>query len=446
MNPFRLQSLLRIALLTATLTCSIAAFMAAMYILAACCTAAAAVQLWMLFTFVDSANRETVLFLQGINYSDFSQNTRMGALGPSFRELSDELERIIDNFKQARVEKEESLQYLQTVVEHVETGLICFDAEGEVMLYNKAAGRMLSMPLLKNLSALNRKHDQLSDMLFRMTPKLKQTYRLSANGASQELLISAVEFRMKDRPMKLISLHNIQQELEANEIEAWQKLMKVLTHEIMNSITPISSLASTVDEMLKQSAARVLRPDEIVDIGAAVGTIHKRSEGLIHFVNKYRDISRSPQPNFTTVKVSELFSRVCLLMDPVFTANEIQCTVAVAPENLGIIADADLMEQVLLNLITNSIHALDKRESKRIAITAGVDGKGRILLRVADNGKGIPEAIIDKIFIPFFSTKQDGSGIGLSISQRIIRTHGGRIWAVSHPGGETVFTIALQAV
>jgi signal transduction histidine kinase len=133
-------------------------------------------------------------------------------------------------------------------------------------------------------------------------------------------------------------------------------------------------------------------------------------------------------------------------MDPVFTANEIQCTVAVAPENLGIIADADLMEQVLLNLITNSIHALDKRESKRIAITAGVDGKGRILLRVADNGKGIPEAIIDKIFIPFFSTKQDGSGIGLSISQRIIRTHGGRIWAVSHPGGETVFTIALQAV
>jgi signal transduction histidine kinase len=196
--------------------------------------------------------------------------------------------------------------------------------------------------------------------------------------------------------------------------------------------------------MLKHSPDGGLGPEAIEDIGAAVGTIHKRSEGLIHFVNKYRDISKSPQPNFQTVRVAELVSRVCLLMERSFAANSISCVVSVTPEKLEINADPELMEQVLLNLVTNSIHALEQRESKHIAITAGVDDKGRTLIRVADNGKGIPDTIIDKIFIPFFSTKAEGSGIGLSISQRIVRTHGGRIWASSHPDGETVFTIAFQ--
>jgi two-component system, NtrC family, nitrogen regulation sensor histidine kinase NtrY len=446
MNPFRWQSLLRIALLTATLFLCVYFYSAGQYAVAGCIVCAAGVQVYLLFRFVDSANAELIRFLQGINYSDFSQHARIGSLGASFKELSEELERIITNFRQARIEKEESLQYLQTVVEHVEIGLICFNARGDVTLYNKTAGRILSTPYLKNVSALNKKHDRLGELLVQMTPNTKRTYRLGANGAAQQLLISAAEFRMKDQPMKLISLHNIQAELEANEIEAWQKLIKVLTHEIMNSITPISSLASTVDAMLKHASAHGdLGTEAIEDICAAVSTIHKRSEGLIHFVNKYRDISKAPQPNFQPVKVAELLYRVRLLMERAFTANNIRFVVSVTPETLEIIADPELMEQVLLNLVHNSIHALEQMEDKHITISAGVDERGKTVIRVADNGKGIPDAIIEKIFIPFFSTKQEGSGIGLSISQRIVRAHGGSLWASSHHNGETIFTIAFQA-
>ncbi|HLP18511.1 MAG TPA: ATP-binding protein [Bacteroidota bacterium] len=444
MTPFKLQSLVRIAFLTATFCLSIYFFTIPQYALALCLLLAGVFQIWSFFKFTDMANAEILRFLQGINYSDFSQHTRFGALGSSFRELSDELERIIENFRKARIEKEESLQYLQTVVEHVEVGLVCFDAQGDVALYNKTAGRLLSTPFLKNLSALNKKHDRLGDILFEMTPDTKRTCRLQANGTEFELLMSATEFRMKNHPMKLISLHNIQQELEANEIEAWQKLIKVLTHEIMNSITPISSLASTVDVMLQQTPTDGMHSAESIDdIRSAVSTIHKRSEGLIHFVNKYRDISKMPRPNLQTIRVSDLVYRVRLLMDQTFSAGSIEFVSSVIPETLEVTADPELMEQVLLNLMHNSVHALDQETGRRISIAAGIDERGKTMIRVADNGKGIPPEVIDSIFIPFFSTKPEGSGIGLSISQRIVRAHGGTLRAVSHPGAETVFTITL---
>ncbi len=443
MNPFRLQSLARIAFLAATLALCIQCMYAAYYAVAACVAVVCAAQIHSFFRFTDRANAEVVRFLQGINYSDFSQNARMGSLGSSYKELTAELERIIANFRQARIEKEESLQYLQTVVEHVEIGLICFDAKGDIALYNKAAGRILSTPHLKNLTALDRKHANLAELLFEMAPNTKRTYRLPVNGSTQEFLIAAAGFRMKEHPMKLISLHNIQQELEANEIEAWQKLIRVLTHEIMNSITPISSLASTVDAMLKNAPEGRLHAETITDIGAAVSTIHRRSEGLIHFVNKYRDVSKMPQLNVRRVKAAELIYGVRLLMERAFAANDIRFSVSVTPETLEMDADPELLEQVLLNLIQNSIHALAQTAERRIVVSAGVDERGMVTLRVADNGKGIPEEILDKIFIPFFSTKQEGSGIGLSISQRIVRAHGGTLRASSSPGADTVFTITL---
>ncbi len=443
MNPFRLQSLLRIALLTATLALCIACINAGYYAVGACVAAVCGAQIHSFFRFTDRANAEVVRFLQGINYSDFSQNARIGSLGSSYKELSAELERIIANFRQARVEKEESLRYLQTVVEHVEIGLICFDPRGDVALYNRAAGRILSTPHLKNLTALNRKHANLAELLFAMTPDSKLTYRLPVNGSTQEFLVAAAGFRMKDHPMKLISLHNIQQELEANEIDAWQKLIRVLTHEIMNSITPISSLASTVDAMLKNAPDGGLHAEAIGDIAAAVSTIHRRSEGLIHFVNKYRDVSKMPQPNIRRVKAAELVYGVRLLMDRALTTNDIHFSVSVTPETLEIDVDPELLEQVLLNLVQNSIHALAQAADRRISVSAGVDEQGKTILRVADNGRGIPNEILDKIFVPFFSTKQEGSGIGLSISQRIVRAHGGTLRAASAPGADTVFTIAL---
>jgi nitrogen fixation/metabolism regulation signal transduction histidine kinase len=365
-------------------------------------------------------------------------------LGGSYKELSDEMVRILDNIRHARIEKEESLRYLQTVVEHIGIGLICFNSKGEVELINKSAKRILKINYLKNLSGLENKFNQFGEFLTHIPPNKKQTYKLNRNGEILQLLISATEFRMKNQEMKLVSFGNIQQELEETEIEAWQKLIKVLTHEIMNSITPISSLASTVNVMLKDSAeTNSIQEETVSDVRQAVNTIQKRSEGLINFVNKFRDISKIPKPNYQPVKVSELFYRIRLLSEQILSQRKINLSVEINPEHLEIIVDPEMIEQVILNLINNSIQALDLKENAQIILKAEIDDRGRAVLKVIDNGCGIPEDILDKIFIPFFSTKKEGSGIGLSISQRIIRAHGGSIWVQSKPNDETVFTIRL---
>jgi len=278
-----------------------------------------------------------------------------------------------------------------------------------------------------------------------MNVNKKQTYKLNTNGEILQLLLSAIEFRMKNQNMKLISFYNIQEELEEKEIEAWQKLIRVLTHEIMNSITPISSLASTVNHMLKDSNEEKSNSVESLnDIREAVSTIQKRSEGLVNFVNKYRDISKIPKPNFQPVKVSELFYRIRLLAETLLNDRKINLNVSVNPDNLEIIADPDLIEQVILNLINNSIHALNVTENPVIKLSAEINDRSKAVIKLTDNGPGIPEELLDKIFIPFYSTKKEGSGIGLSISQSIIRAHNGSIWVQSKPTEETTFTIVLN--
>jgi signal transduction histidine kinase len=241
--------------------------------------------------------------------------------------------------------------------------------------------------------------------------------------------------------LKLISLYNIQAELEEKEIEAWQKLIRVLTHEIMNSITPISSLASTANSMLKNIDKN--KDEEIEDITDALSTIQKRSDGLVNFVNKFRDISKIYKPTFQPVKVSDLFYRIRLLIDSSLSENKIEFSISIMPENLEIVADPDLLEHVLINLIKNSIQAIGASNSGSIKLTGEINERGRAVIKVNDNGPGISEEIIDRIFVPFYSTKKEGSGIGLSISQSIIRAHNGSMWVQSIPGKETVFTIVI---
>jgi two-component system, NtrC family, nitrogen regulation sensor histidine kinase NtrY len=444
MKKFRIQSLLRILLIVATIALTCLSFNNAYYFPAIVLIVLCAIQVILLFRLIDSSNKELKKFLEGISFSDFTQNINLSVLGGSYKELADEMVRILENIRQARIEKEESLRYLQTVVEHIGIGLICFNARGEVELINKSAKRILKISHLKNLDALDKKFDQFGEYLINFPSNKRQTYRLNSDGEILQLYIAATEFRMKSQEMKLVSFSNIQRELEEKEIEAWQKLIRVLTHEIMNSITPISSLASTVNVMLKDSAeTNSIQEETVSDVRQAVNTIQKRSEGLISFVDKFRDISKIPKPNFQTVKVSELFYRIRLLSEPILSQKKINFSVEINPEHLEIIVDPELIEQVIINLVNNSVQAIDSKENSRILLKAEIDDRGRAVLKVIDNGSGIPEDLQDKIFIPFFSTKKEGSGIGLSISQRIIRAHGGSIWVYSKPNEETVFTIRL---
>lgn len=442
MKNFRLQIIVRLLLLALNLFFIFYFESSLAFVLIF--SAVAAAQIFLLIKFADSTNREIVRFLQGINYSDFSQNITIADSGKSFKELSDELEKVLNHFRKARLEKEESLRYLQTVVEHVGIGLLSFNTKGDIELFNKSAKKMLKVSHLKNISDLDKAGNDLGKFLFQLQTGTKSTFKFIDNSEIIQLMIYSTAFRMKGQDFKLISLYNIQPELEEKEIEAWQKLIRVLTHEIMNSITPISSLASTASGMINEnSGSNKLESEHFNDINAALNTIQRRSEGLINFVNKFRDISKIPKPNFQTVKVSELFYRIRLLSESLAASNKTEFTFSIKPENLELIVDPDLIEHVLINLIKNSVQALSNSSAGKIKLSAEINDRGRAMLKISDNGPGISEEILDRIFVPFFSTKKEGSGIGLSISQSIIRAHGGSIWAQSKPNQETIFTIVL---
>jgi len=237
----------------------------------------------------------------------------------------------------------------------------------------------------------------------------------------------------------------VQEQLEEKEMEAWQNLIRVLTHEIMNSVTPIASLASTVNDLLTESPNQekpIERIDtEIIsDVRGALQTIEKRSHGLLNFVDAYRNLTRIPRPNLQIVSLSEFFSRLKKLMHSQITEGSIDLQVHIEPDNLQLAADPELIEQVLINLLLNAIEAVAKQPNPVIKIFAKLDDKGRITIQVIDNGTGISEEIAEKIFIPFFTTKKKGSGIGLSLSRQIMRMHRGSLGVLSKKG-ETVFTL-----
>jgi len=443
MKNFRVNLIFRILLLTASIYFFIyllqnSDLTASIVIVGFVCL----IQIYFIIKFVDETNREISNFLFSIKYSDFSQSFSKQYLGKSFKELNNSFNEVIQKFKKTRSEKEEQYRYLNTVMQHIGVGLLSFDQDGKVEFINNAAKRLLKIKYLTNVKSLDRVQKGLSNELTNIRQGDKHILKITDENDIVQLIINSTELKMRGKRFKLISLQNIHSELEDKEIDAWQKLIRVLTHEIMNSVTPISSLAATVNDILTNTPKETKFDDEsLSDITSAVNTIHKRSEGLIHFVNDYRSLTKTPKPNFQIIKIKEMFNRISELLDSDLTSRNINLTTRVNPETLEITCDPDLIEQVLINLIVNAKHALVETRNPEINLYAGVDPRGKFIMKVIDNGPGLNEDVIDKIFIPFFSTKKEGSGIGLSLSKQIIKNHNGTISVQSKPNEETVFTI-----
>ena len=261
-----------------------------------------------------------------------------------------------------------------------------------------------------------------------------------------QLSVFATEFKMQNESYTLVSLQDISSELEEKEIESWQKLIRVLTHEIMNSITPISSLAQTVREIMiyeahDQITLRKLEQDDVDNIANALNTIQRRSQGLLNFVELYRNLTRIPRPNFRYVSVKELILRVRQLMLPRFENDNIMFHLLIDPEQLMLTIDPDLIEQVIINLLLNACDAVKEVEQSWIKLEALSNINGRVTIEIKDNGSGITPDLLDKIFMPFFTSKRDGSGIGLSLSRQIMHLHKGTISVKSNPGHGATFTL-----
>lgn len=394
--------------------------------------------LYSLIHYVSITNRQVSRFLSSVKHSDFSQLFVNRAVGSSFEDLNTAFNDVIQKFLTTRTEKEENYRFLQTVIQHVGVGLISFNSRGEVEFINNAAKRLFNVNHLQNIFTLNNVQSGLPEKLLNLTSGEKTTVKIINDNDITQLIVYATEFKQRDQNYKLVSFQNIETELEEKEMEAWQKLIRVLTHEIMNSITPISSLAGTVNSILSDNPKF---DDAVVeDLKAAITTIRKRSEGLIHFVDNYRSLTKVPKPDFKIFQLKELFRNIEKLMLSELKTKGILFTMNVEPETLELTADSEQIEQVIINLIVNAVFVLEGRDNPKISLTANLDEKGKVLIKVTDNGPGIPEEAIDKIFIPFFSTKKSGSGVGLSLSRQIMRSHGGNI-RVNSKEGETVFTL-----
>jgi len=404
-------------------------------------------QVYALIRFVESTNLHLSRFMLAVKHGDFATSFRDGELGPSFNELTGAFNEVMEKLRLTRSEKEEQHRYLQTVVHHVGIGLIAFLPDGAVDLVNTAAKRLLKVAVLKNIHSLESFSPELVRTLRSLRPGEKALVKI---GEDIELALHAAEFRLKNQLYTLVSLQNIQSELQEKEMEAWQKLIRVLTHEIMNSMTPITSMTATVLDLLNGLPTpgndRIevsVDAETIGDITAALNTIHKRSQGLTEFVNAYRNLTLIPNPNFKVFAIDELFARVEKLMENRLAETGIVFHWSVEPQTLELTADPILMEQVLINLMINAVDALKDTTGPRIDLTAEMSETGKVVVRVNDNGPGIEKEALAKVFIPFFSTKKKGSGIGLSLSRQIMKLHNGSMTVHSEPNIETVFTLTF---
>jgi nitrogen fixation/metabolism regulation signal transduction histidine kinase len=384
--------------------------------------------------------------LLSIKHSDFSQSYTNQLKGSGFDELSSAFSEVTKKFQQAKLEKEEHFRFLQTIIDHVGIALIAFNPDGEVELINNAAKKLLKIPRLGHIKDIETISPTLADKLSGISPGDKYLVKLKQGDNLLQLSIYATGFILRQQQLTLVAMQNIQSELEEKEMISWQNLIRVLTHEIMNSITPIASLASTASGLLKDNKECQIPEDVnevIIDVRQAVKTIEKRSKGLVTFIDNYRQLTRIPKPDFKVVRVKDLIDRVEILMKDQFEYHSIKFNTQVDPESLTITADPALVEQVLINLCKNSVEAVSGIPHPKIKLKAGTDGLGNPVVKVIDNGRGIAEAVAERIFIPFFTTKPEGSGIGLSLSRQIIRLHKGTIAVVSAPNERTVFKLRL---
>lgn len=405
------------------------------------------VQLLELMNYVQRTNRILTRFLRAIQYADFTTMFPQYPQDKTFQDLYQAFNEVVQKFHRFQIEKEEHFLYLQTIVEHIGTGVIVFTEEGRVDLVNRAFKQLFSVEHFRTIHDLKAIDQELYDLLMRIEPHDSALFRLRKNSRETQFAVRTTQFFLHDAAYKLVSFQNIQSVLEQQEMLSWRKLIRVLNHEIMNSLTPITSLASTANAMLATMLEKQTDADqtqELEKLRSAVRVIEKRGQGLLDFVNSYRQLTRVPTPEFGEVIIAQVFERISQLFQHQLTEKEIAFHVSVQPEGLRVYADENLLEQVLLNLIKNAIVAVEQIEEPKVELKASVDARQNVEIEVADNGPGITEQAIERIFIPFFTTKKQGSGIGLSVSREIMRVHGGTICVHSQPHVKTVFSLQLS--
>ncbi len=382
-------------------------------------------QIYYLVRFITQTNRELTKFIEAIRQEDYSLKYPSIKNKSSIADLHESFNTIIDAFKQVKIDRETQFNFLQLIIENIEVGILAINPKQEIVLMNSAAEKLLGVHKSKTWRQLKIKANHFCSEIESLFSGGKTLIEWKTNKQSLNLTIEVINTAMLGQPHKLITITDIKKEIEQKELDAWIKLIRVLNHEIMNSTTPISSLTETIIMLLEDKRTgpkdmKEINGEVIFDVIDSAKTIQKRSDGLFEFVNEYRKLTKVPPPKIEKVKIKKFIENIVKLMQVVVAENKIQLNYKISSDNLEIAMDSNLIEQVMINLLKNAIEALKGTKEPKINITAE-----KSLIRISDNGPGIEPELIDEIFIPFFSTKEEGSGIGLSLSRQIMRLHRG---------------------
>lgn len=435
-QKYRIRYVLRLLLLLISLLVAAWFFLKTEYILSLLVLLLSIVQAYLLYKLVILPFTELEDFASAARYRDFSRHFNIDKAPAELRSLRSDFNLINQTFKSITREKETQYQYLQKILELIQTGILLYDTEtGKVSWVNESLKKILELPYIPNLHLIEKKNAIIYNAVASLEPGQSTVLLLDAD--QQKLMLSAATFVTEGKNHKLVALQNINEALDENEARSWQKLLSVMTHEIMNSVAPIASLAATLKQQLQSGEEQFASFKDDVELG--IETIQRRSEGLMQFAATYRTLNKITSSGKQSFMVGDLFESVLQLLSPKLDQRAITADIILKDPLMKLNADRHLIEQVLINLVLNAIDALKDTPDPKMVLSGYLDNDGRTIITVTDNGAGIPADVMEKVFIPFFSTKASGSGIGLSLCKQMMLLHKGNIYVKSVPGSGTVF-------
>ena len=411
------------------------------------CLAADVLIILSLVSYINQTNKKIAFFFDAVRNDDSSLTFPAESGNRSLKDLYRSMNRVNDQIQQLKIENRQQEQYFSILLDHLGTGIITFDSKGFVLNSNNAARTLLGTDILTHIKQLERVDRRLFNAISEMGPSQRRLVSFESQDEELQLALKATTFKKGDENLTIVSLQDIRSELEEKELDSWLKLIRVLMHEIMNSITPITSLSETLLNMYVANGSP-LPPGEITGEKVArtlqgLAIIRERGKGLMSFVESYRKLTKIPEPEKKSFSIADLLSRIKVLYRSLDGSEGIDLLIAPVNIEHEVLADENLLSQVLINLLKNAIEANRDNPSAKIIISVTRPDGNHSEISVSDNGPGIPEENLDKIFVPFFTTREDGSGIGLSISKQIMRVHGGNLKVKSVPGRETTFTVTV---
>ncbi len=442
-NNFRINIIVRILVLLALLSLTAYWLNGGHYIRSVYIGILVIILVIELILYIERLNTRLANFFSSLLADDFAIRLSDPGKGRSFKRLYDILNAINNKLKSLSKEKETRSQYLNSMIEQAGVGILSLDLNGKIHLSNKAFRELLGMEKVRQGLNLGDLSEKLLDTIRKIPAGEHKLIRWTVGGTEKPFSFQVSRFRIDDKPFILVSVHDIRAELDEKELESWQKLIRVLTHEIMNSVTPIISLSSSLNSILKDNRGEIRDKKVTGKLSDGLEAIMDRSSGLMKFTNAYQDLTRIPAPKIQPINLKDFIRKISTLYLPEIQDKKISFSVNYKGKPEKFNGDPDLLEQVLINLVRNAAEAVKGGENPVISLTVENMPGYQVKIKVEDNGQGMNKETLDKIFVPFFSTKQGGTGIGLSLSRQIIMMHQGSIEVTSKQGEGCTVEILL---